>query len=214
MATKQFTPVPKNVINLTGRQFVRLTVLGFVGTRNHYAEWLCTCTCGNTTIVRSRYLLGGDTKSCGCLKVSIHGAYNSPEHKSWKSMLRRVTDPRVPSYAKYAERGITICDRWLDFNNFLSDMGPRPSANHSIDRIDNDGNYEPGNCRWATSYEQQNNKRNNRRVTHNGETLTVADWSKRTGLAHHVICRRLDAGWTAERVLTTPHVANQAEISR
>lgn len=120
----------------------------------------------------------------------------------WQHMIGRCTNPNGGrSWANYGGRGIRVCERWRDsFEEFLSDMGPRPSSGHSIDRIDNDGNYEPGNCRWATLAEQARNRRGNLRITHNGETLCVRDWSVRTGIGETTLAYRLKAGMPTDRI--------------
>jgi len=123
-------------------------------------------------------------------------------HNSWSAMLQRCRGTLRKSAADYVDRGITVCERWLSFENFLADMGARPSRAHSIDRKNNGGNYEPSNCVWATRSEQGHNKRNNVWLTHNGETLIVADWARRTGMTKETIRRRLLRGWSPSRAVT------------
>ena len=126
----------------------------------------CSCECGNTKNINLYHLLKGNVKSCGCLYTTIssknsikHKMYNTPEYLSWKSMKSRCTNPKATGYKNYGERGIKICDRWLNsFEDFLTDMGKRPEG-YSLDRINPNGNYEVSNCRWATTQEQSNNKR-------------------------------------------------------
>jgi hypothetical protein len=155
-------------LEITGQRFGRLAVIGFAkidGRRR--AHWLCRCDCGNEVVVRGQSLRSGDTQSCGCLQQFAnlkHGHRRShspsPEYISWCSMLTRCTNPKATGFANWGGRGITVCERWLhSFANFLADMGLKPSPDLSLDRIDNDGNYEPGNCRWATPEEQNNNQR-------------------------------------------------------
>lgn len=126
------------------------------------------------------------------------------EYIAWGNMVQRCTNPKNPNFHNYGGRGIRVCDRWLTFSHFLADMGPRPSTKHTLDREDNDGEYCPGNCRWATQREQCRNMRKNSRLTHAGETLTVTQWAERTGLDRNTIDGRIDGGWSVEAVLTTP----------
>lgn len=140
------------------------------------------------------------------------GKYSS-EYSIWMNMRARCNNPRNGSYDKYGGRGITVCERWqADFLNFLQDMGRRPSTDHSIDRIDNDGDYEPGNCRWATRKEQCRNRRSSRRIGFCGETKTMAEWAEETGLPTNVIFWRLQRGWTVERALTFPNLGKKRKI--
>ena len=134
-----------------------------------------------------------------------HGMRYTPEYRAWVDIKRRCIDPRRKEYARYGGRGILLAPEWLDsFQSFYDHIGPRPSDQHSVDRIDNEGHYEPGNVRWATRTEQANNQRSNRTITHDGETLTYAQWARRLGLSPGAIRRRLDLGWSNEETVTKP----------
>jgi hypothetical protein len=133
-----------------------------------------------------------------------HGMVNSPEYQSWENMLARCSNPHSPAYPDYGGRGITVCERWKNFANFLADMGTKPSSRHSIGRINNDSGYEPLNCQWEDCLQQANNTRSNRWIEYDGERLTMAQWSRKTGLSQKCIQARLAKGWTVEFTLTTP----------
>lgn len=119
-------------------------------------------------------------------------------------MRARCENPEARRYCDYGGRGITVCERWADFENFLADMGRKPSLGHSIDRIDNDGPYSPENCRWATKTEQMRNRNSNRYLTHGGETLLMIEWAERLGCPSSVIHKRITRGWSVEKAVTTP----------
>lgn len=132
----------------------------------------------------------------------LHGLTDTPEHNVWGHMRQRCHNTKNKSYKDYGGRGITICDRWrISFQSFYQDMGPRPSADHQIDRIDNDGNYEPSNCRWATRETQLNNYRRNRFITIEGRTQSLKRWVDEFGLNYSTVHRRLQLGWSNERAL-------------
>lgn len=164
---------------------------------------------------RQRKRLGLPQPSRGD-NLKKHGLTRSPEHRSWLSMMTRClwSKPERADFALYQGKGITICERWKEFASFLAEMGPKPTVRHTLDRIDSDGNYEPGNCRWATSKEQARNwKRRNRRITFNGETLLLDEWAARIGLTRESLRDRLKTGWTIERALTTPCIRERIRFN-
>jgi hypothetical protein len=205
-----------SIIDLTGRRFGRLVVISKIGYSSGHLHWLCICDCKNEHKADHYSLTDGDTKSCGCLRTELivarskkHGhagrGGRSSEHASWTSMLNRCTNKSTPDYKEYGERGIDVCDRWLKFENFIEDMGYKPSLKHSLDRIDNNKGYYPENCRWATAKEQANNRRSNVSLTFDGKTMSFNQWSERTGLPARIIYRRVKFyGWPAHKALTTP----------
>lgn len=130
---------------------------------------------------------------------------NTPEFRAWSAMRNRCTNPRNAAYARYGGRGVSVCSRWREsFWAFLEDMGRRPSPMHSLDRINNDGNYEPGNCRWATRRQQLTNYSRNRYLALGRRTMTLDQWEEETGIDHRTITARLDRGWSDREALTVP----------
>jgi hypothetical protein len=198
-----------NFIDMTGQTFGRWNVLARAGGR----KWLCRCSCGAEKPVDGSTLRNGTSISCGChrdectkARVTTHGKARpgsvASEWNIWSGMKQRCLNKASRSYLRYGGRGIAVCARWLkSFENFFADMGHRPSTNHTLERIDNDGPYSPENCRWATRHEQCRNTRKNRLVTFHGVTASVAEWASRTGLNDSTICFRLDNGWSVEDTL-------------
>lgn len=216
------------VDNLTGQVFSRLTVVERAGSINKKAAWRCRCECGSIVIVKSDNLKSGNTKSCGCQKREstiktmkrikrTHGLSHTSEYRIWVHIKQRCLNPQYATYPDYGGRGITVCDAWSEsFETFYRDMGPRPSLEHSIDREDVNGNYEPGNCRWATEEIQANNKRTSHYIEHNGERKTITQWAREVGLHTTTIRNRLKLGWTVERALTRlrPTLSESRELTR
>lgn len=186
---------PPGYRDLLGVHFGKLVVTSFSGRRNGQTMWKARCECGSTYEYQSGNLLQGFSRGCrDCCTANLkHGLSRSPEYTCWHQMLQRCNSPKSKAYKYYGARGISVCKRWRDsFEAFYSDMGPRTSDKHSIDRINNDGNYEPGNCRWATAAEQARNQRREiKMLTCNGETLAVAEWADRLGVSRQRIHQRL-----------------------
>jgi len=196
----------------TGERFGRLVAIRFISRDLKYNghKWLFACDCGEERIINIRSVTGGHTQSCGCLFSEImvarnttHGLSkaNQREYRSWKDMRARCRNPNDTDWHLYGERGIRVCERWDDFANFLADMGRRPKA-YTLDRIDTNGNYEPSNCRWATSKTQANNKRSNVCITVDGDTRTAQAWSDYYGIKRETVLWRLKQGWPVEKVLS------------
>jgi hypothetical protein len=193
-----------------GKVFERLTVLGYGNCKN-FAYLLCKCECGKEKYVRKSHLESGNIKSCGCYKQQRLDAmpHNSnlykKEYKCWNKIKERIFNPNNKSYKDYGGRGIAMSDEYrYDFNAFLKDVGLAPSSNHSIERIDVNGNYEKGNLTWADKLTQANNTRSNVRLTHEGKTLTAAQWSKVCDISGHSILKRIRRGWSVSDAITKP----------
>jgi len=141
-----------------------------------------------------------------------HGLSKTRAYKSWTSMIYRCTKKNKDGYHRYGGRGITICDRWMDFLNFYEDMGDRRSGD-SLDRIDNDGNYEKDNCRWATKKQQSNNTSSNRALVFNGVSRNIIQWERILGFKNGVINDRLRRNWTVDRIITTPYLRQKGAVN-
>jgi hypothetical protein len=207
--------------------FGRLTTVGpaFKIRQPDRRRWFSVflCECGNYFVSRMDSVRAGKTQSCGCFHketAAVQGKANTvhghcrriggrnSQHNIYTGILQRCTNPNNARYADYGGRGIRVCDRWCEPNgqgyiNFLTDMGKRPSDSHEVDRIRNNGNYEPSNCRWATSTEQNRNKRNNVNLTYNEKTQCIAAWTQELGLSRNTIRNRIKRGWPIEKVLSS-----------
>jgi len=214
---------PYNFSDLTGKRFGRWLIVGYHGNaagRSGGAIWLCRCDCGNERPVKGKSLTSGHSNSCGCLHKEImaewcslnhikrgktHNLSRTREYASWNQMIQRCHNPKNPTYERYGAKGTTVCDRWRGtegFTNFLADMGPCPQ-NHTLDRKSSFGNYEPGNCRWATDGEQRLNQRRTKRFAYKGEELTLPELAAKTGIMRGTLRFRLvNQGWSVERATT------------
>lgn len=221
MAKTESTRRAHNFKDLTGQTFGLLTALSLSKTRKGYgAYWLCRCECGNEKVILGKCLNRGTTKTCGCRPTGLrHGharrSSQTSVHRCWVNMIQRCTNPKWPKWEHYGGRGISVCEHWLAFENFYADMGDPPSAKHSIDRRDNNGNYEPGNCRWATKREQCSNQRRNHNVTFGGRTQAVIQWAREFGVNPDTLRHRLKKGWDIGLALSTPPLPhNQRRTAR
>ena len=209
----QYTVVPAAAPrgrNLVGQRFGKLTILAYAPKRNKRTRIVCQCDCGKIVTVDQSNVLAGHTTACGCANVPAtkaantkHGMNDSTIYRRWHWMIQRCSNPRSEHWSYYGGRGIKVCERWHSFEAFYADMG-NPPPGTTLDRIDVNGDYSPENCRWATRTEQARNRRNTTMLTHNGETLPVAEWAERYGLSFYVLYERLKAGWSVERALTEP----------
>lgn len=183
-------------------------------------RWLCKCDCGNHSVVLASNLTRNHTTSCGCHKKAnfkvmnlTHGATANQDtrHKKylssyniWCGMRQRCYNSNSPAYIYYGGRGIKVCERWHDYSNFVEDMGEKPKG-LSLDRIDNNGDYSPQNCRWASNKEQMRNKSNAHLITYNGETKSLIEWAEHLGVSRGKLHNRIFNGWDIERAFTQPY---------
>lgn len=202
-----------NPIDRTGLRIGRLTIERLDKVQNGNRYWFCKCDCGKTKSIQWEHLRRGSANSCGCLRVELakarmttHG-YGSrrarpAEYASWNNMKQRCLNPNVKEFRLYGARGISVCNEWLKFENFLRDMGRCPEG-MQIERKDNNGNYEPSNCKWADTIEQGNNRRNNRVIEFNGKSQTLSQWSREVGISVKTLWRRISVSkWSIELAMT------------
>lgn len=200
--------------DISRQRFGRLTVLSVEGRNGRKAiVWKCICECGNVHFATTWSLKGGSVSSCGCYKIErnlvakrVHGhasRQGTTEYRSWQSLKSRCCNPSSPYFSDYGGRGITVCDQWKDsFLTFLADMGRKPTPKHTIERKNNDGNYEPGNCKWATVVEQANNRRSSKFIVVGGVRMTISQCSRQYGIKMKTLWDRLQAGWDANEAAT------------
>lgn len=228
LSTEIPLPTAHNFINRTGKTYGLLTVIRYAGkTARGRTLWECKCECGNVVTAIGSELSDGHTTSCKCRRMTTgklnrtHGYSRTRIYGLWSHVIRRCYSLSSKAYNRYGGRGITVCERWRKFENFYADMGERP-VDRTLDRIDNDGGYWCGkcdectangrqlNCRWATRVEQGNNKRNNRMITYQGVTLTLAQWATKFGLDREIVRVRLRRGWSVEDALERPLTPNDS----
>ncbi len=224
--------ISKLTIKIKGKRFGRLIAIRETSVvKRKYFAWLFLCDCGKKKKLFPHDVIQGITKSCGCLARDLsrkrnktHGMSNTPTWVSWRGMRKRCLEKGYHAYPRYGGRGIKICDRWNSFENFLADMGERPPGT-TLDRIDVNGNYEPGNCRWADWVTQAKNRRkrnvyservnkNSVLFTLNNESKTVAHWSRKTGIAYHRIWARIKHGWPHDMVLSPENHLNNSPMKK
>lgn len=180
-----------------GERFNHLVISGEGEQVSGRRMFRCQCDCGAIKTIRMDSVMSGHTKSCGCiLDNSIHGMSGDSEYICWQKIKQRCLDSNHKMYSKYGGRGISVCERWLKFENFYSDMGRRPGPGYSIDRIDNDGDYCKGNCRWATWKQQGRNRGTNRFLDIDGKKMIAIEWCEKTGANYNTVCSRLRRGWS------------------
>lgn len=219
-------PIPrdgKQRLDLRGLKFARLLAIAPTNKRSGNTPgkgsivWLCLCDCGKLHEASGPALVMGSIKSCGCLtrdscrrRMTTHGKSRDAEYRSeycaWRNMVERCCNMKHPSFSNYGARGIKICPQWLGssgFQNFLKDVGRKP-VGKSLDRINNEGNYEPTNVQWATTREQNLNRRNNRNITAFGQTKTITEWSESSGICVHTIFARLQRRYSPEDAVSRP----------
>lgn len=211
-------PSHKRIKDLHGQVYGRLRVVSYAGifTENdgrHCSYWNCACDCGSPVRVKAERLFSGGRQSCGCLRTESlrkiatkHGYYKYPEYGIYRGMIRRCFKKDDAAYKYYGGRGVTVFKDWVDsFELWFSYIGPRPSITHSIDRFpNNNGNYEPGNVRWATKHQQSVNRRDTKLYTYNGKTQCVKEWADEYGINYVTLGHRLYRGWDIERAIKTP----------
>lgn len=202
-------------LELSGQTFGQWSVIE-ISHRNKTGEvfWRCICSCGTERAVVARSLRMGTSISCGCTAknwCTKHGKEGSSIYNIWAGMVQRCHNPKSGHYHRYGARGISVCQEWRDsFENFYRDMGDRPDG-LTLDRINNDGNYEPGNCRWATIIEQINNRRVTRFLTLGEDRRPLMEWARFFGVTQKYLACRLDRGWSDERILTELYAKNGKE---
>ena len=203
--SNRWSPSESRTRDLTGERFGNLVVTAAAGSKDGSRMWHCACDCGKAVTFATTDLQTARCRSCGCGRHRTkHARARSPEYGAWRHIKSRCYNVNCSEYPNYGARGIVMCDEWINsFEAFFAEVGERPSALHSIDRIDNNGNYEPGNVRWATQTVQNRNKRVNVYIEYGGERRTLSEWSKRLGMPFNTLRARVKR-WGVEKAITTP----------
>ena len=204
--------------SLINKIFGRLIVIEFYGkNKQNKSLWLCKCNCGTIVVISRNNLISRASRSCGCLRkdtIFKHGKSYTKIHKIWREMLNRCFNKNCKDYPNYGERGIKVCDEWLEFINFYKDMGDKPDR-LSLDRINNNLGYYKENCKWSTQKEQCRNKRTNRFITYKGETKTLIEWAEKYNLTFNTIYGRVYIyKWSLEKAFNTPNLLTNCFVNK
>lgn len=219
MDIQRLVPTTSGIAKV-GDRYGRLVILGLFREDGQYPKYaFCQCDCGHEPhYAPLKGLRAGSSQSCGCLqkeRTQTHGAWGTPLFNVWSGMISRCTNPADKRWARYGGRGIKICERWLDPHAFTEDMLPGYRKGLTIDRYpDNDGNYEPGNCRWATQQQQNRNYSRNRYLEHDGKRLLLVEWAELTGISMKRIHFRLKEGWSVHDALTKKALTTQERCDK
>jgi len=198
----------------SGSRFNSWTILRYSHSNKRVHYWWARCKCGTENMVIIQHVISGRSTQCKACAARIDGRTGTPEYKIYNEMKSRCQNAKHCSYHNYGGRLIAVCQRWLDdFANFLSDMGPRPSTKHSIERIDNDGDYCPENCCWATPKEQHRNKRTNHKLEFQGRTMCISEWAEELDIPTAVLFGRLRHNWPTRMALTTPVITRNGPVT-
>ena len=211
----QYITLSQFALDITGERYGRLVALGPISkTPEGKMVWQFRCDCGNLHSATLRNVRSGSTVSCGCYRKEqepankTHGLHGDRTLNILRHMIERCGNPQSPAYANYGGRGIKVCESWKnspnEFHDYVSKLPGYGVENMTLDRIDNDGNYEPGNVRWATRTQQSLNRRNNRLLTYNGKTQNLTLWADEIGIDRTTLERRLSRGWSVKQAITTP----------
>lgn len=212
MAKSSDSPLlSRKIKDIAGQKFGRITALSYAGSdKNGNAKWNCRCDCGVEKTILGQSLRSGKVVSCKCYSNELatkskltHGLSSTAYYKAWFGMLQRCENKNHTAWKRYGGRGIKVCERWHAFENFLADMGQRPEG-ATIERVENNGNYEPGNCCWATRSEQQNNRSTNRIVEVDGIKMTFAQAAKKFNIEYGTARSRLKSNWSVDTAFKTP----------